>query len=92
MSHWQDAVARPPKRTQTPTKFFFAPDRAKKRIGDWTCEGFTKNLGERWIPFCDSASAWLELSKAQGIEPVLENYKLLLEGQSLPDKGYLFTL
>ena len=92
MSHWQDAVARPPKRTQTPTKFFFAPDRAKKRIGDWTREGFTKNLGERWIPFCDSASAWLELSKAQGIEPVLENYKLLLEGQSLPDKGYLFTL
>jgi len=92
MSHWQDAVARPPKRTSTPTEFFFAPDRAQKRMGDWGREGFTQNLGARWIPFCDSASKWLDIKKDTGIEAVLENYKDLLNGQSAPGKGYLFTL
>ena len=92
LSHWQDATARPPKRTATPTAFFFAPDRAKTRIGDWGREGFGTNLAARWMPFLDSASDWLTIEKQTGIEAVLENYKDLLGGQSAPDKGYLFTL
>lgn len=92
MSHWQDATKRPPKRTATPTAFFFAPDRAKQRISDWGREGFGKNLGARWVPFLSSASEWLTIEKSSGIEAILENYKDLLGGQSAPDKGYLFTL
>jgi len=92
LSHWQEAAARPPKRTQTPTAFFFAPDRAKQRINDWGREGFGKNLAARWMPFLDGASDWLEIEKSTGIEAVLENYKDLLGGQSAPSKGYLFTL
>mgnify|MGYP000170553765 CR=1 FL=1 len=92
ISHWQEAAKAPPKRTDTPTAFFFAPDRAKQRIGDWGQAGFAKNLGARWMPFLDSASAWLTIEKQTGIEAVLENYKDLLNGQSGPDKGYLFTL
>ena len=92
ISHWQEAAKAPPKRTATPTAFFFAPDRAKKRINDWGQAGFAENLGARWIPFLESAKDWLSIEKEVGVESVLENYKDLLNGQSGPSKGYLFTL
>ena len=92
ISHWQEAAKAPPKRTATPTAFFFAPDRAKQRIGDWGQSGFVKNLGARWMPFLASAKDWMSIEKQTGIGPVLENYKDLLGGQSAPSKGYLFTL
>ena len=92
ISHWQEAAKAPPKRTATPTAFFFAPDRAKQRISDWGQSGFAANLGARWIPFLGSAKDWMTVEKQTGIGPVLENYKDLLGGQSAPSKGYLFTL
>lgn len=92
ISHWQEAAKTPPKRTDTPTAFFFAPDRAKKRIGDWGQAGFANNLAAKWMPFLGSASDWMTIEKAEGIEAVLKNYSALLNGQSGPDKGYLFTL
>jgi len=92
ISHWQEAAKAPPKRTATPTAFFFAPDRAKQRIADWGQAGFAENLGTRWMPFLDSAKDWLTVEKQTGICPVLENYKDLLNGNSAPSKGYLFTL
>jgi len=92
ISHWQEAAKAPPKRTATPTAFFFAPDRAKKLIGDWGQAGFAENLGARWIPFLETAKDWLTIEKEVGVEAVLENYKDLLNGQSGPSKGYLFTL
>ena len=92
ISHWQEAAKAPPKRTATPTAFFFAPDRAKQRIGEWGQSGFAKKLGARWMPFLDSANDWMSIEKQTGIGAVLENYKDLLSGQSAPSKGYLFTL
>jgi hypothetical protein len=92
ISHWQEAAKAPPKRTATPTAFFFAPDRAKQRIADWGQAGFAENLGARWMPFLDSAKDWLTVEKQDGIEAVLTNYKDLLNGQSGPSKGYLFSL
>lgn len=92
ISHWQEAAKAPPKRTATPTAFFFAPDRAKQRIADWGQAGFAENLGARWMPFLDSAKDWLTVEKQDGMEAVLENYRDLLNGQSGPSKGYLFTL
>ena len=92
ISHWQEAAKAPPKRTATPTAFFFAPDRAKQRVEDWGQAGFAKNLGERWMPFLDSAKDWLTIETQDGMESVLENYKDLLNGQSGPSKGYLFKL
>ena len=92
ISHWQEAAKAPPKRTATPTAFFFAPDRAKTRIADWGHAGFAAKLGTRWIPFLETAKDWLSIETQSGIGPVLENYKDLLNGQSAPSKGYLFTL
>jgi len=92
ISHWQEAAKAPPRRTSTPTAFFFAPDRAKQRVEDWGQAGFAQNLGARWMPFLNSAKDWLSVEKQDGIGAVLENYKDLLNGQSGPSKGYLFTL
>ncbi len=92
ISHWQEAAKAPPKRTATPTAFFFAPDRAKQRIGDWGQSGFAEKLGARWLPFLGTAKDWMVVEKQNGIGKVLENYKDLLGGQSAPSKGHLFTL
>ena len=92
ISHWQEAAKVRPKRTATPTAFFFAPDRVKQRVSDWGQGGFAENLAARWMPYLDSAKDWLKVEKQDGIEAVLENYKDLLNGQSGPAKGYLFTL
>jgi len=92
ISHWQEAAKAPPKRTATATAFFFAPDRAKQRVKDWGQAGFAQKLGASWIPFLETAKDWLSIEKSEGILSVLENYNALLNGQSGPDKGYLFKL
>lgn len=91
LSHW-DAKPTGISNQQTPQAFFFAPDRAHKRMGDWGSGGFIQKLGARWVPFLGSAAEWLEVEKAEGIGPILKAYKDVLGGQASPDKGYLFTL
>jgi len=65
---------------------------AKARIAEWGGAGFNARLGERWLPFCNSASGWLTIEKQDGIEPLLKTYKDMLDGTAAPDKGYLFSL
>ena len=90
-SHWQGEA--PPKISAgAPPAMFFAPDRAKMRMGDWGPEGFAARLGERWIPFCQAAIGWMDIRKASGIEHMLPVYKDFLEGRADPAKGYLFSL
>lgn len=90
-SHWQGEA--PPKiSTGAPPTMFFAPDRARLRIGEWGPDGFAKNLAQRWVPFCQSAAKWLEISQEDGIENMLPVYKDFLEGRADPAKGYLFTV
>jgi len=90
-SHWQ---GRPPKRPElgAPPIMFFAPDRAKQRFSDWGGDGFAKKLGQRWMPFCESASSWLSVNTGEGVESFLKSYKAFLEGQASPFQGYLFKL
>ena len=90
-SHWQ-GEAPPQISAGAPPTMFFAPDRARLRIGEWGPEGFAKNLAKRWVPFCHSAANWLEISKAEGIENMLPVYKDFLEGRADPSKGYLFSV
>ncbi len=90
-SHWQGAS--PPKHTHgAPPVMFFAPDRAKKRISDWGGEGFAQQLAAKWLPFCDSAKHWLDISYEQGETALLRCYRAFLDGQSDPSKGCLFSL
>lgn len=90
-SHWQGSPPPKPEAGAPPT-MFFAPDRAKMRFADWGAEGFAKNLGARWIPFCQSAKGWLTIEKADGVEKLLPVYKDFLDGQADPSRGYLFSV
>jgi len=90
-SHWKGAP--PPKAKKgAPPVMFFAPDRAKLRMGEWGGERFAQNLGARWLPFCKSAQGWLSVSQEDGAPAFLKCYKDHLNNQADPSKGYLFKL
>jgi hypothetical protein len=90
-SHWQGA--KPPKITKgAPPVMFFAPDRAKQRISDWGGAGFAQNLAALWLPFCQMSQNWLDISHEHGEAGLLTYYNELLDGQTDPAKGKLFTL
>ena len=90
-SHWKGAP--PPKAKKgAPPVMFFAPGRAKLRMGEWGGERFAQNLGARWIPFCKSAHSWLSVSQESGAPAFLKCYKDHLNNQADPSKGYLFKL
>ncbi|NNC38806.1 MAG: DUF2855 family protein [Hyphomonadaceae bacterium] len=90
-SHWQGGT--PPKITAgAPPTMFFAPDRAKQRFADWGPEGFAKNLGARWVPFCVSAKSWMRVESHTGEAALMRTYKELLDGKADPSLGQLFTL
>jgi hypothetical protein len=91
LSHWDSKPEQLPQ-TDTPIKFFFAPDQAKTRIAEWGGAGFAKNLAARWIPFLNSAENWLDIEKAEGAANILKTYKDVLNGDASPTKGFLFTL
>ncbi|PHS38246.1 MAG: hypothetical protein COA91_08315 [Robiginitomaculum sp.] len=90
-SHWQGAP--PPKSEKgAPPAMFFAPDQAKKRIKEWGGAEFAKNLAASWLPFCDSAGHWLDITKQSGDATLLECYNGFLDGKANPSQGNLFTL
>lgn len=90
-SHWQGE--RPPKITVgAPPVMFFAPDQAKKRIGEWGGAGFAKKMGARWIPFCENAQHWMTIESYDGAVDVLECYNNLLAGRVDPSRGQIFKL
>lgn len=91
LSHW-DSKDTSNEKTQAESAFFFAPDQAKARIAEWGGAGFAQKLGERWIPFLNSAENWLEIEKSEGVPAILKAYKDLLNGVASPTKGYLFSL
>ncbi len=95
-SHWDSVRGQggpPPKAEKgAPPVMFFAPDQAKKRIGEWGASGFANNLAARWLPFCESAQTWLSISKQNGETALLTCYNDLLDGKADPSQGSLFTL
>ena len=90
-SHWTGESPPAPKLSAKPI-MFFAPDHAKKRFEDWGAAGFAKNLAGRWLPFCEGAASWLNVSQSTGAGAVLKTYKALLEGSSDPAQASLFKL
>lgn len=90
-SHWTGEKPPKPGASAKPV-MFFAPDQAKQRFADWGAAGFAKNLAARWMPFCESASDWLTVTRSTGVGPILKTYKSLLDGSSDPAQAYLFKL
>ena len=90
-SHWDGAAPKKPS-VGAPAIMFFAPDQAKKRMGEWGGQGFAENLAARWLPFCESAESWLNIDPAKGLPEMLETYKAFLNGAADPSKGHLFKV
>jgi len=73
-------------------QMFFAPDHAKKRVGEWGAMGFQSRVGEAWISFVDGARKWMDVSTARGRDEVKAVYLDMLAGKADPRTGFDLSL
>lgn len=72
--------------------FFFAPDRAAKRTGDWGGAGLRERMAEAWAPFVEWTGGWLETERHEGADALEQAYRELLDGEVDPAAGNVFSL
>jgi hypothetical protein len=72
--------------------FFYAPDRARKRAGDWGAAGLEARVEASWQPFVASATRWIEIERHVGPDAVRAAYLSLLDGRAAPDRGLVLSL
>jgi hypothetical protein len=80
MTHWEEFGKGAELPGPTP-EFFFAPARFAKRAEDWGAAGVEERAAEAWHPFCDWASGWLEVERAEGFDALEVAYLDVLEGR-----------
>ena len=72
--------------------FFFAPDRAAKRSGDWGREGLETRLADAWRPYVQWTGDWLEVAHERGPDALEAAYLDLLDGRIDPARAHVLTL
>jgi NADPH:quinone reductase-like Zn-dependent oxidoreductase len=72
-------------------KFFFAPDRLKKRAKDWGPEELNRRVAEHWLPYVEWTRDWLEVKHESGPEAIERIYLELLDGETDPSVGHVLT-
>jgi hypothetical protein len=70
---------------------FFAPDHAKRRIGDWGAAGAQTRVSEAMGRFLGSAD-WLRVVEGRGQAAVEAVYRAALEGKMDPSEGHILAL
>lgn len=73
-------------------KFFFAPDRMKKRNEDWGRGGIDARVAEAWSGFVPKARDWLVVSHGRGKDAVEAVYRQTLDGKVAPDQAHMLSL
>jgi Protein of unknown function (DUF2855) len=73
-------------------RFFFAPDRSKKRVADWGAAGLEAKIADAWHPFVEWADGWLEVIHGSGPEALQEAYLEVLDGNVAPAAGHVLSL
>lgn len=73
-------------------QLFFAPDYAKKRLGEWGGMGLQSKVAEAWVGFVDTASDWMDISPAKGVAGVKVVYLEMLSGKANPRAGFTLSL
>jgi hypothetical protein len=71
---------------------FFAPDQARRRIGDWGAAGFQTRVGESMREFLGSAAGWLRVVEGRGQGAIESVYRAMLEGRADPAEGHVLSL
>jgi len=91
VTHWERMAPASELPGPTPV-FFFAPDRVKKRMGDWGAAEFQRRVGEALHRFLASASTWLRIVERSGPEALEAAYHAMLEGRMDPAEGNVLSL
>ncbi len=93
MTHWGEVAAGAGVDLPGPEpKFFFAPDRAKKRSKDWGPAELSERVVERWHEFAAWADGWLEVEHDDGFEALENAYRQVLDGEVGPDRAHVISL
>jgi hypothetical protein len=72
--------------------FFFAPDRAAKRGGEWGRDGLERRLAEAWGPYLEWTDGWLQVTHEDGAEPLRAAYLDVLDGRVDPARAHVLSL
>ncbi len=72
-------------------KFFFAPDRARKRAEDWG-RALQERTAQAWRDFLAVSRDWIRVVQGRGQADVERVYRETLEGRSRPDEGHVLSL
>jgi len=99
-THWEDMArgnspisgAKPAPMPGAKPIFFFAPDRAGKRIADWGAAGFRARTGEALSAFIASAKKWLRVVEGRGPGALEKVYGDLVNGKTDPAEGHILLL
>ena len=73
-------------------QLFFAPDQAKKRVGEWGAMGLQSRVADAWLAFVNSSGAWMDVSPAMGKDAVRAVYLETLSGKASPRVGFTLSL
>lgn len=71
---------------------FFAPDHARRRIGDWGASELQARVGEAMQRFVNSAARWLRIVEGRGPAAVKSIYHATLDGKADPSEGHVLSL
>ncbi len=89
VTHWDRMAAGGGDLPGPKPRFFFAPDRIRKRGEDWGTAGLEEKVAAAWAPFADWASDWLQVERISGEEEIKRVYLSLLEGKVDPKVGHV---
>ena len=71
---------------------FFAPEQARKRLGDWGPADFQARVGGAMRRFLDSTRGWLRVVEGRGRAAIESVYRAMLEGETDPSEGHMLSL
>ena len=91
VTHWEK-MAPTEEVPGPPRSLFFAPDQARKRIGDWGPAAFHARVAEAMQRFLASTAGWLRIVEGHGQAAVESVYRAMLEGKADPAEGHILSL
>ncbi len=94
-THWEARGAAGGAREALPgpkPEMFFAPDRVRARVQEWSAAGFDARVDASWRGFAEAASGWIEATQHRGERAVRAAYLEVLENRALPERGYVLSL
>lgn len=70
---------------------FFAPDRMRKRAGDWGRDGLDERFGAAWRAFAPAAEGWVDVVTHEGPAALEQVWRDVLAGTAAPRDGHVVT-